>query len=260
MNFPEPLTFPKPIGPDLKAELLFKTMYRGPHSTNETVRTKTADDVQKLHTVKSGKRHLTELRRAKQLWRNLINYADMDPNANHLATCTDRPQFSDIPEPLDLPQAQEQLSGVFELWRWFQRHSLDDAATVTSEDAVQDEIVKQVVEFLNSLIKTRYGNRSTVSDPWPKLPPMSYLPGEPKDSRNVCIAEVKPFWAYSDQDFDTVLTNGTARGGRFGWRSKKKKDKAYVLIKQKWGEMIFYDRSPSDGIFTTTQHEKSQAL
>ncbi|KAK7692414.1 hypothetical protein QCA50_004039 [Cerrena zonata] len=244
LPFPDPLRRPGLGYPELRC----KPMHRALISTQDDQTTQSAYRVRNLNPQKL----LVNIRRCKTLWSNLKEYAcdgmDLGPNADPRLFREDADQrfYSTWNANGTLPIAPEeqQLDAIFGLSAWFNMVADRKEAVVNCEEAVQDEVMIQILQPTNLLAQTRYPN--SVGCPLdskecettrPKEPPSTKCKKKSADktSGDIPTTALMPLWSRSTYaqhvdarikkirkakgglaGFPDFLWTGSLRGGDYG--------------------------------------------
>lgn len=133
-----------PPGHILPSELRLHCLVRAPRATGTNSFTQTAQYVRNLPEAYRLRRVL----RSYSLWDNCKAYADhLDQG---LTTWSTRDEQAH-----DLPSRDQQTRAVHRLNSWFITHSQGHTISVNCEAAIQDEVVKQLLDPLNMLLEVR---------------------------------------------------------------------------------------------------------
>ncbi|CAL1713765.1 unnamed protein product [Somion occarium] len=164
-----------PPGHILPSELRLHCLVRAPRATGTNSFTQTAQYVRNLPEAYRLRRVL----RSYSLWDNCKAYADhLDQG---LTTWSTRDEQAH-----DLPSRDQQTRAVHRLNSWFITHSQGHTISVNCEAAIQDEVVKQLLDPLNMLLETRYDN-SVFEPPFDETE--EDVPERPNDSDQESDAE-----------------------------------------------------------------------
>ncbi|KAJ3863820.1 hypothetical protein EV359DRAFT_82008 [Lentinula novae-zelandiae] len=129
------------------------TLARGINAGSRN-RTQVATVVQEMTIGHNQFPRLRIVRRSNDLWFNLRNYAYMDSGHGWRTTGGGNPAIHSV---LPLPDSPQQVNAIQSLWAWHQaRCASPNTCPVENEQAVQDEVQKQLLMPLQLLLQTRY--------------------------------------------------------------------------------------------------------
>lgn len=156
---PDPLRRPGCGYPSLRN----KPMHRAPLHTQPDKITKISKSVKDLDESDS---ELAQIQLSRELWSNLINYADRGISLENREDLEVATLFRDGTNPehqrfstwtargtRSLPSAKQQVDAIYGISAWFNMVADRPDAVVNCELAVQDEIHIQIVEPLNIIAR-----------------------------------------------------------------------------------------------------------
>jgi len=263
MTLPNPFPFLEPSWfPSVDTHLRFHPLLQSAHSTKPESVTGTPSRIQELRPHLQ----LTVLRVSDKMAPKLSEYGRGVVRPNAPSTFDD--------ERRGWAGCIEQAHAIHGLWLWYQSHCWPTRNDVVNgEPSVQDQVFKQVINAMNLYAQARYRNLQPVVPqllPPDQQEPRGYYPiwrravhvdhsrratdkkkaGFPDfvlttdqkrtQASSIALMEVKTFWSY---DWNSCVTGiysidvAEQLTGDFIWRVSSKSHK---LLKQVWGEMLFF--------------------